>query len=68
LAYDAYVLHQTGTRAIVPSWYGDQGDRIPVWFAAQPVFVAGTPEGSVRGYHLERMPTHTELYRVGADR
>jgi 4-amino-4-deoxy-L-arabinose transferase-like glycosyltransferase len=68
LAYDAYVLHQTGTRAIVPSWYGDQGDRIPVWLAAQPVFVAGTPEGSVRGYHLERMPTHTELYRVGADR
>ena len=30
--------------------------------------VAGTPQGSVPGYHLERMPTHAELYRVGADR
>lgn len=68
LTYDAYVLHQTGTRAIVPSWYGDQVDRIPGWVRAQPVFVAGTPEGSVPGYHLERMPTHTELYRVGVDR
>ncbi len=67
LAYDAYVLHQTGARAIVPSWYGDQVDRMSDWIAAQAVFVAGTPEGSVPGYHLERMPTRTELYRVGVD-
>jgi hypothetical protein len=64
LAYDAYVLHQTGKRAIVASWYGDQMDRLPQWFAAHPVYVAGTPEGSVSGFRLERMPTHAELYRV----
>jgi len=64
LAYDAYVLHRTGDRTILASWYGDQIDRIPQWSASRPVFVAGTPEGSVPGYHLERMPTHTELYRV----
>ena len=68
LAYDAYVLRVTGARAIVPSWYGDQAERIPDWVRAEPVFVAGTPEGSVPGYHLERMPTHTELYRVKVDR
>jgi hypothetical protein len=64
LAYDAYVLHQTGKRAIVASWYGDQIDRLPLWFAAHPVYVAGIPEGSVPGFRLERMPTHAELYRV----
>jgi 4-amino-4-deoxy-L-arabinose transferase-like glycosyltransferase len=68
LAYDAYVLRRTGARAIVPSWYGDQIDHIPDWVRVQPVFVAGTPEGSVPGYHLERMPTHAELYRVNVDR
>jgi hypothetical protein len=64
LAYDAYVLHQTGARTIVASWYGDQIDRLPQWIALHPVYVAGTPQGSVPGYSLERMPTHVELYRV----
>jgi hypothetical protein len=62
LAYDDYVLHETGDRTIVASWYGDQIDRLPQW--TRPVYVAGTPEGSVPGYRLERMPTHAELYRV----
>ncbi|HEX8806130.1 MAG TPA: hypothetical protein VF741_04235, partial [Candidatus Aquilonibacter sp.] len=64
LAYDAYVLHKTGERTIVASWYGDQIDRLPRWFVTNPVYVAGTPEGSVPGFRLERMPTHAELYRV----
>jgi hypothetical protein len=64
LAYDAYVLHETGSRVIVPAWYGDVEDPLPSWIARRPVFVAGTPEGDVDGFHLERMPTHTELYRV----
>jgi hypothetical protein len=64
LAYDAYVLHQTGRRTIVASWYGDQIDRLPQWYVAHPLYVAGTPEGSVPGFRLERMPTHAELYRV----
>jgi hypothetical protein len=64
LAYDAYVLHSTGERAIVASWYGDQSDLLPRWFRTHPVYVAGTPEGSVPGFRLERMPTHAVLYRV----
>ena len=68
LAYDAYVLGQTGARVIVPSWYGEQTDRVPQWIRMRPLFVAGTPQGSVPGYHLERMPTQTELYRVDVNR
>jgi hypothetical protein len=64
LAYDAYVLRQTNERAIVASWYGDQIDRLPRWYISHPLYVAGTPEGSVPGFRLERMPTHAELYRV----
>jgi 4-amino-4-deoxy-L-arabinose transferase-like glycosyltransferase len=64
LAYDSYVLHQTGDRTIVASWYGDQIDRLPQWIVTHPVYVAGSPQGSVPGYRLERMPTHAELYRV----
>lgn len=64
LAYDDYVLHETGQRTIIAAWYGDQIDRLPQWASTQPVYVAGTPQGSVPGYHLERMPTHAELYRV----
>ena len=67
LAYDAYVLHRTGARTVVASWYGDQIGRIAQWTASRPVYVAGSPEGSVPGYHLERMPTHTDLYRVERD-
>ncbi len=68
LAYDDYVLHETGDRVVVPAWYGDEEDRIPGWIQRWPVFVAGTPEGSVPGYHLERMPTQTALFRVVQDR
>jgi len=68
LAYDDYVLHETSRRLIVPAWYGDEIDVLARWDAARPVYVAGTPEGSVPGFHLERMPTHVELYRVVADR
>jgi Protein of unknown function (DUF2723) len=64
LAYDAYVLRRTGQRTIVASWYGDQIDSVPHWTALHPVYVAGTPQGSVPGFRLERMPTHAELYRV----
>jgi len=68
LAYYDYVLGQTGARVIVPSWYGEQIDRVPQWIRMRPLFVAGTPQGSVPGYHLERMPTQTELYRVDVNR
>ncbi len=68
LAYDDYVLGETGARAIVPSWYGEQIDRVPQWIRIRPIFVAGTPQGSVPGFHLERMPTQTELYRVEVNR
>jgi 4-amino-4-deoxy-L-arabinose transferase-like glycosyltransferase len=68
LAYDDYVLRATGDRVIVPAWYGDQVDRIAGWASRHPVFVAGTPEGSVPGFHLERMRTHTELYAVVRNR
>jgi hypothetical protein len=64
LAYDDYVLHETGRRTIVAAWYGDQIDRLAAWASTRPVYVAGTPQGSVPGYRLERMPTHAELYRV----
>ena len=64
LAYDAYVLHKTAQRTIVAAWYGDEIDRLPRWMATHPVYVAGTPQGSVPGYRLERMPTHADLYRV----
>ena len=68
LAYDDYVLGQTGARVIVPSWYGEQLDRVPQWIRSRPIFVAGVPQGSVPGFHLERMPTQTELYRVEVNR
>lgn len=67
LAYDDYVLHETGGRLIVPAWYGDVEDQLPAWVRARQVFVSGTPQGSVPGFHLERMPAHTELYRVVRD-
>ncbi|HEY5341353.1 MAG TPA: DUF2723 domain-containing protein [Candidatus Aquilonibacter sp.] len=67
LAYDDYVRHVTADRVILPAWYGDTEDRLADWMRARPVFVAGTPEGSVPGFHLERMPTKTVLYRVVRD-
>jgi 4-amino-4-deoxy-L-arabinose transferase-like glycosyltransferase len=67
LAYDAYVEHAAAQRAIVADWYGNVVDELPGWAARRPVFVAGTPEGSVDGYHLERLRTTTELYRVVRD-
>jgi 4-amino-4-deoxy-L-arabinose transferase-like glycosyltransferase len=67
LAYDDYVLHTTANRVVIPAWYGDEEDRIPDWESQRPLFVAGTPQGSVAGHHLERMPTRTALYRVVRD-
>jgi hypothetical protein len=67
LAYSSYVEHRAGDRAIVPGWYGEAEDQIPGWTARYPVFVSGTPEGSVAGFHLERVPSITELYRVVRD-
>jgi 4-amino-4-deoxy-L-arabinose transferase-like glycosyltransferase len=68
LAYDAYVLHETGRRTIVPDWYGDTENELGGWMRDRAVFVAGTPEGSVAGFHLERMPVKTALYRVVRNR
>ncbi len=64
LAYTSYVERSAGRRTIVPAWYGDTSDLLSGWTKLRPVFVAGTPEGSVPGFRLERLPTHTELYRV----
>ncbi len=64
LAYAAYVDRSTGARTIVPSWYGDTEERIGAWRLRRPVFVVGTPEGSVAGLRLERLASHTEIYRV----
>lgn len=64
LAYAAYVERATGQRTIVPAWYGDTADVLNRWTKTRPVFVSGTPEGSVAGFRLERLPAHTELYRV----
>ena len=64
LAYTAYVEHSAGHRTIVPAWYGETGDVLARWARTRPVFVAGTPEGSVADFRLERLRSHTELYRV----
>ncbi len=64
LAYRAYVDRATGRRTIVPAWIGEIADRLDGWSARRPVFVVGTPEGSVRGFRLERLSAQPELYRV----
>jgi hypothetical protein len=64
LAYAAYVERSIGHRTIVPAWYGDTSDLLARWTRTRPVFVAGTPEGSVTDFRLERLSSQTELYRV----
>jgi hypothetical protein len=64
LAYTAYVQHAAGGRVVVSAWYGDEQDRLREWMARRPVYVVGTPEGSVPGLRLERLDARTELYRV----
>ncbi len=64
LAYRAYVDRAAGRRTIVPAWIGDVEDHVDGWSARRAVFVVGTPEGSVRGFRLERLFAHPELYRV----
>jgi hypothetical protein len=64
LAYTGYVEHATGGRILVPAWYGDVDEYLPQWVARAPVYVVGTPQGSVKGFRLERTPAHTQLYHV----
>ncbi len=64
LEYRRDVDRATGHRLIVSSWYGDVADRLGGWLARRPVYVVGTPEGSVTGFGLERVATQTDLYRV----
>jgi hypothetical protein len=64
LAYTAYVEHAAGKRVVISAWYGDTADRMRSWVARRPVYVVGKPEGSVPGFHLERLAARTELYRV----
>lgn len=64
LAYRAYVDHAVGGRTIVPAWFGETANQMEAWSAQRPVFVVGTPEGSVRGFRLERLSAQPELYRV----
>lgn len=64
LAYCAYVEHRLGSRIVDPAWIGDESERLASWTAVRPVFVVGTPQGSIPGFHLERLATRTEVYRV----
>lgn len=64
LAYDAYVNHSLEQRIVDAAWIGDEVDLLPRWLRTRPVYVVGSPEGSVPGFRLERIPTHTQLYRV----
>lgn len=64
LAYRAYVDRAAGHRTIVPAWFGETADRLEAWSQHRRVFVVGTPEGSVRGFRLERLSAQPELYRV----
>jgi Protein of unknown function (DUF2723) len=64
LAYRAYVDRAAGRRIIVPAWFGETADRLDAWSRRRRVFVVGTPEGSVRGFRLERLSAQPELYRV----
>ncbi|HET9030110.1 MAG TPA: DUF2723 domain-containing protein [Candidatus Aquilonibacter sp.] len=64
LAYRAYVDRATANRTIVAAWYYEVGDMLPAWTAHRPVYIAGTPEGSVDGFRLERLSTNPDLYRV----
>jgi hypothetical protein len=64
LAYTTYVQHATGDRIVISAWYGDTADELCAWIARRPVYVVGTPEGSVPGFHLERLDARTKLYRV----
>lgn len=64
LAYEAYVDRRAGSRTILAYWYGEIGNVLPTWPAQRPVFVAGTPEGSVAGFRLERISAYPSLYRV----
>lgn len=64
LAYRAYVDRAAGHRTIVPAWFGETGYELESWSARRPVFVVGTPEGSVRGFRLERLSAQPDLYRV----
>jgi hypothetical protein len=64
LAYAAYVEHSAGHRTIVPAWYGDTADVLARWMRERPVYVVGTPEGSVPGFRLEPLATYTGLLRV----
>ena len=64
LAYRAYVDRAAGHRTIVPAWFGETADLLESWSVHRPVFVVGTPEGSVRGFRLERLSAQPELYRV----
>jgi Protein of unknown function (DUF2723) len=64
LAYASYVEHASGHRLIVPSWYGEVADQLGGWMRQRPTYVAGEAQGSVPGFRLERLPTHTLLYHV----
>lgn len=64
LAYRTYVDHATGDRTIVPAWYGETADVLGQWMRRRPVYVVGTPEGSVDGFRLERLTALPDFYRV----
>jgi Protein O-mannosyl-transferase TMEM260-like len=64
LAYRIYVDRAGGDRTVLAGWYGDVADRVGAWSAHRPVYVVGTPEGSVPGFRLERLSAYPELYRV----
>ena len=64
LAYESYVAHGLGDRVVDSAWFGEARDVLPRWIRRRPVYVVGTPEGSVPGFRLERIATQTELYRV----
>ncbi len=64
LAYRAYVDRAVGHRTIVSAWFGETAGALDAWSVHRPVFIAGTPEGSVPGFRLERLSAQTELYRV----
>ena len=66
LAYATYVERSAGNRTVVPAWYGDSENRLAGWMKQRPVYVVGSPMGSVEGFRLKRVAASTELYAVVA--
>lgn len=64
LAYAAYVENRLQHRILDAAWLADDARYVPGWLRSRPVYVIGTRYGHVPGYHLHRIATGPNIYRI----